>query len=382
MSLPAFDPPILPPFRSEAQSNARLAIALGRRSYPIDIGRLDWAELAQGLPAPGRLALIVSNVTVDPLWGDRLQAALRPVYTEVERLVLPDGEVHKDWGSLQAIQSRLAQLQADRRVTLFALGGGVVGDLTGFAAAVWMRGARFVQVPTTLLAQVDSSVGGKTGINHPLGKNMIGAFYQPQLVLADTDTLNTLPDRELSAGLAEVIKYGLIRDLPFLEWLEANMEQLMARDTAALTYAIRRSCENKAEVVAADEKEAGQRALLNLGHTFGHAIEAGMGYGNWLHGEAVAAGTILAADLSRRLGNLSQADEARIAALFRRAGLPVRPPDLGEAAYMDYMGVDKKVEGGKIRFVLFRRLGEAYVAALGDGTGAAALKATLTEAVG
>jgi 3-dehydroquinate synthase len=231
---------------------------------------------------------------------------------------------------------------------------------------------------------VDSSVGGKTGINHPLGKNMIGAFYQPQLVLADTETLNTLPARELSAGLAEVIKYGLIRDLPFLEWLEANMDALMARDTAALTYAIRRSCENKAEVVAADERESGQRALLNLGHTFGHAIETGMGYGNWLHGEGVSAGTMLAADLSRRMGLISEADVERIGALFRRAGLPVIAPDLGYDAYMDYMGVDKKVEGGRIRFVLFKQFGEAFVS--GPGTAndydAAALRTTLSEAVG
>jgi 3-dehydroquinate synthase len=237
----------------------------------------------------------------------------------------------------------------------------------------------FIQVPTTLLAQVDSSVGGKTGINHPLGKNMIGAFYQPQLVLADTDTLKTLPDRELSAGLAEVIKYGLIRDAAFHAWLEANMDRLVARDTDALIYAIHRSCQHKAEVVAADERESGQRALLNLGHTFGHAIEAGMGYGNWLHGEAVAAGTMLAADLSRRMGLISEADVARMAALFRRAGLPTLAPDLGEAAYMDFMGVDKKVEGGRIRFVLFRQLGEAFVSGDYDP---AALKATLTEATG
>ena len=360
-----------------------LTVDLGDRAYPIHIGPglLDRAELVLPHLAQKR-AVIVTNTTVGPLYLERFARTLREAGVRVDSVVLPDGEAYKNWETLNLIFDALLTQRAERKTTLVALGGGVIGDLTGFAAASYQRGMPFIQVPTTLLAQVDSSVGGKTGINHPLGKNMIGAFYQPQLVLADTDTLNTLPDRELSAGLAEVIKYGLIRDLPFLEWLEANMEQLMARDTAALTYAIRRSCENKAEVVAADEKEAGQRALLNLGHTFGHAIEAGMGYGNWLHGEAVAAGTILAADLSRRLGNLSQADEARIAALFRRAGLPVRPPDLGEAAYMDYMGVDKKVEGGKIRFVLFRRLGEAYVAALGDGTGAAALKATLTEAVG
>jgi 3-dehydroquinate synthase len=254
----------------------------------------------------------------------------------------------------------------------------VIGDLTGFAAACYQRGVPFIQTPTTLLAQVDSSVGGKTGINHPQGKNMVGAFYQPQLVLADTDTLNTLPDRELSAGLAEVIKYGLIRDLPFLEWLEANMDRLVVRDTEALTYAIHRSCQNKAEVVAADEREVGQRALLNLGHTFGHAIEAGMGYGVWLHGEGVAAGTMLAADLSRRMGLISRDEVARIGALFQRAGLPVLAPNLGYDAYMDYMGVDKKVEAGRIRFILLRKLGAAFVSADWDP---AALRATLTEAV-
>jgi 3-dehydroquinate synthase len=360
-----------------------LTVDLGDRAYLIHIGPglLGRAELVLPHLAQKR-AIIVTNTTVGPLYLERFAKTLVDAGVQVDSVVLPDGEVYKTWETLNLIFDALLTQRAERKTTLIALGGGVIGDLSGFAAACYQRGMPFIQVPTTLLAQVDSSVGGKTGINHPLGKNMIGAFYQPQLVLADTDTLTTLPDRELSAGLAEVIKYGLIRDLPFLEWLEANMEQLMARDTEALTYAIRRSCENKAEVVAADEKEAGQRALLNLGHTFGHAIEAGMGYGNWLHGEAVAAGTMLAADLSRRLGNLSQADEARIAALFRRAGLPVRAPDLGEAAYMDYMGVDKKVEGGKIRFVLFHRLGEAYVAALGDGAEAAALKATLTETVG
>ncbi len=360
-----------------------LTVDLGDRAYPIHIGPglLDRADLVLPHLAQKR-AVIVTNTTVGPLYLERFARTLGDAGVRVDSVVLPDGEAYKHWETLNLIFDALLTQRAERKTTLVALGGGVIGDLTGFAAACYQRGMPFIQVPTTLLAQVDSSVGGKTGINHPLGKNMIGAFYQPQLVLADTDTLNTLPDRELSAGLAEVIKYGLIRDLPFLEWLEANMDKLVARDTEALSYAIRRSCENKAEVVAADEKEAGQRALLNLGHTFGHAIETGMGYGNWLHGEAVAAGTLLAADLSRRLGNLSQADEARIAALFRRAGLPVRAPALGEAAYMDYMGVDKKVEGGRIRFVLFRRLGEAYVAALGDGADAAALKATLTEAVG
>jgi len=359
-----------------------LTVDLGERAYPIHIGPglLDRADLV--LPhLKQKRVVIVSNTTVAPLYLARLRQSLADAGVAAEAVILPDGEAYKNWETLNLIFDALLSQRAERKTTLIALGGGVIGDLTGFAAACYQRGMPFIQVPTTLLAQVDSSVGGKTGINHPLGKNMIGAFHQPQLVLADTDTLNTLPDRELSAGLAEVIKYGLIRDLPFLEWLEANMEQLVARDTDALTYAIRRSCENKAEVVAADERESGQRALLNLGHTFGHAIEAGMGYGNWLHGEGVSAGTMLAADLSLRLGNLSRADVERIAALFRRAGLPVLAPDLGEAAYMEHMGVDKKVEGGRIRFVLFRKLGEAYVAALNDAAEDAALRATLTEAV-
>ncbi|KAF0102990.1 MAG: 3-dehydroquinate synthase [bacterium] len=359
-----------------------LTVDLGERAYPIHIGPglLDRAELV--LPhLKQKRVVIVTNTTVGPLYLARLRQSLADAGVAAEAVILPDGEAYKNWETLNLIFDALLSQRAERKTTLVALGGGVIGDLGGFAAACYQRGMPFIQVPTTLLAQVDSSVGGKTGINHPLGKNMIGAFYQPQLVLADTDTLATLPERELSAGLAEVIKYGLIRDLPFLEWLEANMEKLVARDTDALTYAIRRSCENKAEVVAADEKEAGQRALLNLGHTFGHAIEAGMGYGNWLHGEGVSAGTMLAADLSRRLGNLTRADVDRVAALFRRAGLPVRAPDLGEAAYMEHMGVDKKVEGGRIRFVLFRKLGEAYVAALNDAAEHAALRATLTEAV-
>ncbi len=359
-----------------------LTVDLGDRAYPIHIGPglLDRADLV--LPhLQQKRAIIVTNTTVGPLYLARFSQTLGNAGVRVDSVVLPDGEAFKNWETLNLIFDALLTQRAERKTTLVALGGGVIGDLSGFAAACYQRGMPFIQVPTTLLAQVDSSVGGKTGINHPLGKNMIGAFYQPQLVLADTDTLGTLPDRELSAGLAEVIKYGLIRDLPFLEWLEANMDALMARDTEALTHAIRRSCENKAEVVAADERESGQRALLNLGHTFGHAIETGMGYGNWLHGEGVSAGTMLAADLSRRLGFISQSDVDRIAGLFRRAKLPVVAPDLGETAYMDYMGVDKKVEGGKIRFVLFRKLGEAYLAALKDAAEQAALKATLTEAV-
>ena len=356
-----------------------LTVALGERSYPIHIGPglLDRAELIVPHLVQPRVA-IVTNTTVGPLYLDRLRGALEAAGVEAISIVLPDGEVYKNWETLNLIFDALLEHRAERKTTLIAVGGGVIGDLTGFAAACYQRGVPFIQVPTTLLAQVDSSVGGKTGINHPLGKNMIGAFYQPRLVLADTDTLNTLPDRELSAGLAEVIKYGLIRDLPFLEWLEENMERLVARDTQALTYAIYQSCRNKAEVVAADERESGQRALLNLGHTFGHAIEAGMGYGNWLHGEAVAAGTMLAAELSQRMGLISEADVARMSELFRRAGLPTRAPALGVEAYLGHMGVDKKVEGGRMRFVLLRRLGEAFVTA---EVPKAMLWATLTEAV-
>ena len=357
-----------------------LSVELGERAYPIHIGpgllaRADLVSPHLSLPR----VIIVSNTTVAPLYLARFSDTLARAGIQTESVVLPDGEAYKNWETLSQIFDALLTRRAERKTTLVALGGGVIGDLAGFAAACYQRGMPFIQVPTTLLAQVDSSVGGKTGINHPLGKNMIGAFYQPQLVLADTDTLATLPDRELSAGLAEVIKYGLIRDLPFLEWLEANMEKLVARDTEALTYAIHRSCQNKAEVVAADERETGQRALLNLGHTFGHAIETGMGYGVWLHGEGVSAGTLLAADLSRRMGLLTRADVERVSDLFVRAGLPVAAPDLGYDAYMNHMGVDKKVEAGRIRFVLLRALGDAFITGDYD---AAALRATLTESQG
>ncbi len=339
-----------------------LTVDLGARSYPIHIGAglLQQAQLILPHLAQKRVA-IVTNTTVAPLYLAQLSNTLTQQGVSVLPIILPDGEAYKNSETLNLIYNALLENRCERKTTLIALGGGVIGDLTGYAAASFLRGVPFIQVPTTLLAQVDSSVGGKTGINHPLGKNMIGAFYQPQVVLADTSTLDTLPTRELAAGLAEVIKYGLIRDLPFLEWLEQNMDRLLARDKDALAYAIRRSCENKAEIVAADEREGGVRALLNLGHTFGHAIEAGMGYGNWLHGEAVAGGTVLAADLSRRMGWLSEEDVERIRRLFQHAGLPDHAPDLGVEAYLDYMGLDKKVESGKIRFVLLKAIGDALV---------------------
>ncbi len=339
-----------------------LTVGLGDRSYPIHIGTglLARAELLKAHLPKGRVA-IVTNTTVAPLYLDKLQETLGQLGVSSVTVILNDGEVYKTSETLNLIYDALLTHRCERSTPLIALGGGVIGDMTGFAAACYLRGVPFIQIPTTLLSQVDSSVGGKTGINHPLGKNMIGAFYQPQLVLADISTLNTLPDKELSAGLAEVIKYGLIRDLPFLEWLEQNMDKLLARDPEALQYAVFRSCENKAEVVAADEREGGERALLNLGHTFGHAIESGMGYGCWLHGEAVAAGTIMAADLSQRLGWISAADVARVRTLFVRANLPVISPDLGVEKYLEFMGHDKKVEGGKLRFVLLKQIGHAVI---------------------
>lgn len=353
-----------------------LTVDLGDRSYPIHIGGglLEQPQLLLPHLATKQVA-IVTNTTVAPLYLEKLSIGLQHNGVTVIPVILPDGEQYKSWESLNLIFDVLLKNRAERKTTLVALGGGVIGDLTGFAAASYQRGVPFIQVPTTLLSQVDSSVGGKTGINHPLGKNMIGAFYQPKVVLADTSTLNTLPDRELSAGLAEVIKYGLIGDLPFFEWLETNMDRLLAREPDALAYAIRRSCENKAAVVAADEREGGIRAFLNLGHTFGHAIEAGMGYGVWLHGEAVAAGTVLAADLSRRLGHLSEADVERTRALLRRAGLPDTAPDLGVEAYLKAMEIDKKVEGGKMRFVLLDAIGAAFI---GTDIPPDLLKATLT----
>lgn len=340
----------------------KIRVELGGRSYDILVssGLIEKADiLAPHIPM--KRAAIVTNTTVAPLYLEALEQGLHSVDIETTSIVLPDGESYKTSETLNIIYEKLLQARCERSTPIIALGGGVIGDLTGFAAATFLRGVPFIQIPTTLLAQVDSSVGGKTGINHPLGKNMIGAFYQPRLVLADVGTLSTLPNRELSAGLAEVIKYGLIRDLSLLSWLEENMAALLARDSAALTYAIIRSCKNKAEVVGADELESGDRALLNLGHTFGHAIESGMGYGVWLHGEAVAAGTVMAADLSCRMGWISKEELERVRNIFIQAKLPVISPNLGSERYLELMGMDKKVEGGKIRFILLKKLGHAVI---------------------
>lgn len=350
---------------------ATVSIDLGARSYDISIGPRMLGEIAlqSGMPS-GTVAMIVTNETVQPLYGDELATALEKKYQIVRSVVLPDGEEHKTWETLSLIFDALLQNNCDRKTVLFALGGGVVGDMTGFAAASYMRGVPFVQVPTTLLAQVDSSVGGKTAINHPLGKNMIGAFYQPQLVVCDLDVLNTLPLRELSAGLAEVIKYGPISDMAFLDWLEQNMQALIERAPAALAHAVQRSCEIKAWVVGQDEREAGLRAILNFGHTFGHAIEAGMGYGVWLHGEAVGAGMVMAAELSRRLSLVDDAFVSRLTRLIERAGLPTKGPilDAGDNAgrYLELMRVDKKAEAGEIRFVVIDGPGRAAVRSAPD----------------
>ena len=353
--------PATAPGRGEEGSVQTVNVALGERSYPIHIGAdlLERVELVLPHLAQPRVA-VVTNDVVGPHYLAQLRRGLEQAGVAMVEIIVADGESHKNWETLKGILDRLLAQRCERKTTLIALGGGVIGDLTGFAAAIYLRGVPFIQVPTTLLAQVDSSVGGKTGINHPLGKNMIGAFYQPKLVLADTTTLKTLPERELAAGLAEVIKVGLSLDAQFFDWLEANMPRLVAREADALAYAIRRSCEIKADVVAGDEREAGARALLNLGHTFGHAIEAGLSYGTWLHGEAVAAGTVLAARLSQRMGLFAPAEVARVEALLARAGLPVRAPALGVERYLDLMGSDKKVEAGKLRLILLRRIGEAF----------------------
>ena len=339
-----------------------LNVALAKRSYPIHIGRGLLADASLILPHLKRKHVaIVTNTTVAPLYLAQLSDTLQAAGVQVIPIILPDGEAYKNSDTLNRIYDALLQNRCERSTTLIALGGGVIGDLTGYAAATYLRGVPFIQIPTTLLSQVDSSVGGKTGINHPLGKNMLGAFYQPQVVLADIDTLQTLPPREFSAGVAEVIKYGLIRDAQFFAWLERHMAQLMQLDEAVLSEAIYRSCQNKADVVAKDEHEQGERALLNLGHTFGHAIENAMGYGVWLHGEAVAAGTMMAADLSQRMAWLSADELARIKNSLLAANLPLDPPKLGAAKYLDLMGLDKKVENGKIRLVLQQGIGRAVI---------------------
>jgi 3-dehydroquinate synthase len=351
---------------SSSTASHTVSIDLAERSYDIHIGAglLSQQGLLDGLPKASSV-LIVSNETVAPIYAARLEMALRQRYTKVITLALPDGEEHKHWQTLNLIFDALLQNGCDRKTLLVALGGGVVGDMTGFAAASFMRGVPFVQIPTTLLSQVDSSVGGKTGINHPLGKNMIGAFYQPLRVVCDLDTLKTLPDRELSAGLAEVIKYGPIADAGFMDWMEQNMDRMLARDVDALAHAVRRSCEIKAWVVAQDEREGGLRAILNFGHTFGHAIEAGMGYGVWLHGEAVGCGMVMAAHLSQRLGLVSTDFVARLKTLTERARLPVVGPSLdgqdSAGRYLDLMRVDKKAEAGEIKFVLIDGMAKAVV---------------------
>ena len=340
-----------------------LEVDLGERSYPIYIGAglLGDAELLLRHVPRGRIA-VVSNATVAPLYLERVRVALGDRLAAVK--ILPDGEQYKTLETLSSIYDTLLEARCDRHTTVLALGGGVVGDMAGFAAATYQRGVPFLQVPTTLLAQVDSSVGGKTGVNHPRGKNMIGAFHQPCCVIADTDTLTTLPEREYAAGLAEVIKYGLIGDRPFLDWLRANVAALRRRESAPLTEAIRRSCANKARVVASDEREEGARALLNFGHTFAHAIETATGYSRFLHGEAVAIGMVMAAELSARMGWLATSDVPMVRELLLAAGLPVDPPaGLGEEQFLGLMAADKKVAAGKLRLVLLRAPGEATVTA-------------------
>ena len=356
----------------------RLVIELGSRSYPILIGAglLDDPQLL-ARTVPARDVLVVTNETVGPLYLDRLVRGLRG--KRVASIALPDGEQHKTLAVLARIFDALVDGRLNRDACVVALGGGVVGDMAGFAAACYQRGVDCVQVPTTLLAQVDSSVGGKTGVNHPGGKNIIGAFHQPRAVLSDTSTLATLPARELRAGLAEVIKYGLVADATFLDWIDAHLDAMLALDPAALAHAIRRSCEIKAEIVAEDEREHGRRALLNLGHTFGHAIETATGYGDWLHGEAVGVGMMLAADLSRRLGWLDNLAIERLRGLLHRAGLPDAPPRIGAARALELMGLDKKVRGGRIHLVLLARTGAGIVS--GDYP-AELLDATLREHFG
>ncbi|MBT8541931.1 3-dehydroquinate synthase [Polynucleobacter paneuropaeus] len=340
-----------------------LKVDLGQRSYPIFIGSdlIDRPELFEACSKASSI-YIVTNTTVAPLYAERLSKTLASFGKSVRTIALSDGESFKDWKNLQTIFDELLKHGADRQTVLIALGGGVIGDMTGFAAASFMRGIRFIQVPTTLLSQVDSSVGGKTGINHPLGKNMIGAFHQPIAVIADLSTLKTLPPRELSAGLAEVIKHGAIADATFLNWIEANTSALLACDIEAMSHAVLRSCEIKSAVVSADEREGGVRATLNFGHTFGHAIEAGMGYGEWLHGEAVGCGMVMGAKLSCLLKKITQADADRLTRIIHSMHLPTTAPKFGAERYIELMQVDKKAEGGQIRYVLLEQIGKAYIA--------------------
>lgn len=338
-----------------------LTVDLGERSYPIFIGSGVLSNASYLTPyIKGQQVAVVTNTTIAPLYLKKLRKLLDGY--EVVEVILPDGEKYKNLETAEQIFTRLLEYRHNRKTTLIALGGGVIGDMTGFAAACYQRGVDFIQVPTTVLSQVDSSVGGKTGVNHPLGKNMVGAFHQPNAVLIDTDVLVTLPDRELSAGIAEIIKYGLICDAEFYQWLQGNMPRLLARETEALVHAIHRSCSDKAKVVAEDEKESGLRAILNLGHTFGHAIETCMGYGEWLHGEAVAAGMVMAARLSCRLGQVSEQQVEQLVALLRLAGLPVTPPETVSAEdVLSRMAVDKKVLDGRLRLVLLNSIGKAVV---------------------
>ena len=370
----------MPDNRYSSKAQQRVHIDFGDRSYDILIGSKllqDPAVFAQ-LPA-AQIALIVSNTVVAPLFAQEVKKTLQASYPQIHLVSLPDGEEHKNWQTLNLIFDALLQHGADRKTVLFALGGGVVGDMTGFAAACYMRGVPFVQIPTTLLAQVDSSVGGKTAINHPMGKNMIGSFYQPHRVVCDLDTLEFLPAREFSAGLAEVIKYGPIADATFFDWLEINLDALLARDVTALAHAVQRCCEIKASIVAQDERESGLRAVLNFGHTFGHAIESGLGYGVWLHGEAVGAGMVMAAEVSVRLGLVDAVQTQRLTNLLRRAGLPTRGPILPDSGvdlaysgkdlpqrYLHWMRHDKKAEAGSINYVLLDGWGKARVMAVPD----------------
>ncbi len=343
----------------------QLNVELGDRSYPIFIGKqlLDNSQLLTDY-IKGSSVVIVTNTTVAPLYLNKVIQSLDSVKMRYDTVILEDGESFKTMSSVESIIDILLKNRHDRNTTLIALGGGVVGDIAGFAAAIYQRGVHFIQIPTTLLSQVDSSVGGKTGVNHPAGKNMIGAFHQPQCVIADTSTLDTLPERELSAGFAEVIKYGLIHDAEFFDWLEINIEQLMQRDYKLLSQAILTSCQTKADIVAIDEKESGLRAILNLGHTFGHAIESAMGYGNWLHGEAVATGMVMAADLSERHQWIDPSVKQRTIKLLTKTGLPVKSPvEMTINKYMDIMAIDKKVDRGIIKLVLLKKLGKAIISA-------------------